>query len=728
MSRGRGNFATYSSTGSHPIPHHLYDDGDAHYSHSDLDHNDHSSLYSTSASSESDIGPNDSASIPAARASSHARYQSHPHHHPHPQPPYPPSHDPPHIRKEASLRKSRPRRPPEHHHPPHPQPSRHAAYPEAVSTPSDPSELSASLASHYPYQGYSARASYHEPQWDEQQYHDPHYAQQNAHHTGPPTMMSGTSSGSYFSAGPAAMTPYEYGYGTPGYSYPGASAANPFVTAAPPLAPSPQPGHYYDQYGTHQMQRPDMVARTSMSYMPPEMQYGGYPPAPYPAMQAMMPRAYHYMHHPHTPSPVPEDKPTKAEKKEDPPPPAPAAPPPPTAEEIKKLEEEKARLQAESLINALKALQAEDKATADAANEKNKVVQAESDKIAALLADFEAKRLEREEAAAAKAAAEKAAAEAKAAREKELADAATAARETAEKEAATAAAIAKAENEKAIAEAKAAHEKSLAEAKAAADAAEAAKKAAEAERDANKPGPDADKAPIKFIDAVDRNFTLPWHLAKTWKGMEALIKQAFVNIEHIGPHVANGHYHLLGPNNEIILPQVWEVVVQPGWDIKMQLWPLPEIEKPMPGGFPPDLEPIVVGPQRVPPRNKGNKVSGTKSAGKRASIGPAPPPPPPAPIPQASPLPPHIHMPTVFAGHDDPNDPVVEFFTDDGGSGGRGGGGGGHKIKPSANSKPKKQGVPAFTKWMLGGTRPRPKGAEKLAAGGVKVRHVIVQK
>ncbi|TIA10861.1 hypothetical protein D6C81_08112 [Aureobasidium pullulans] len=653
MSRGRGNFATYSSTGSHPIPHHLYDDGDAHYSHSDLDQNDHSSLYSTSASSESDIGPNDSASIPAARASSHARYQSHPHHHSHPQPPYPPSHDPPHIRKEASLRKSRPRRPPEHHHPPHPQPSRHAAYPEAVSTPSDPSELSASLASHYPYQGYSARASYHEPQWDEQQYHDPHYAQQNAHHTGPPTMMSGTSSGSYFSAGPAAMTPYEYGYGTPGYSYPGASAANPFVTAAPPLAPSPQPGHYYDQYGTHQMQRPDMVARTSMPYIPSEMQYGGYPPAPYPAMQAMMPRAYHYMHHPHTPSPIPEDKPTKAEKKEDPPPPAPAAPPPPTAEEIKKLEEEKARLQAESLINALKALQAEDKATADAANEKNKV---------------------------------------------------------------------------AIAEAKAAHEKSLAEAKAAADAAEAAKKAAEAERDANKPGPDADKAPIKFIDAVDRNFTLPWHLAKTWKGMEALIKQAFVNIEHIGPHVANGHYHLLGPNNEIILPQVWEVVVQPGWDIKMQLWPLPEIEKPMPGGFPPDLEPIVVGPQRVPPRNKGNKVSGTKSAGKRASVGPAPPPPPPAPIPQASPLPPHIHMPTVFAGHDDPNDPVVEFFTDDGGSGGRGGGGGGHKLKPSANSKPKKQGVPAFTKWMLGGTRPRPKGAEKLAAGGVKVRHVIVQK
>jgi hypothetical protein len=207
-----------------------------------------------------------------------------------------------------------------------------------------------------------------------------------------------------------------------------------------------------------------------------------------------------------------------------------------TAEEIKKLEEEKARLQAESLINALKALQAEIKATADAANEKNKVVQAESDKIAALLADFEAKRLEREDRLMLKLPVGR-----------ELANIATTARETAEREATITVVIAEAENEKAFAEAK--------------------------------PRPDADKAPIMFTDAVDRKFTLPWHMAKTWKGMEALIKQAFVNIEHIGPHIANGHYHLLGPNNEIILPQVWEVAVQPGWDIKMQLWPLPEPTK-----------------------------------------------------------------------------------------------------------------------------------------------------
>ncbi|TIA29191.1 hypothetical protein D6C79_10014 [Aureobasidium pullulans] len=67
---------------------------------------------------------------------------------------------------------------------------------------------------------------------------------------------------------------------------------------------------------------------------------------------------------------------------------------------------------------------------------------------------------------------------------------------------------------------------------------------------------DANKAPVKFRDAVDRGYTLPWHLAKIWKGMEALIKQAVGRIEHIGLHVADGYHHLIGPNNEIILPQV----------------------------------------------------------------------------------------------------------------------------------------------------------------------------
>ncbi|KAH0301123.1 hypothetical protein KCU71_g11627, partial [Aureobasidium melanogenum] len=712
------NFSAYSSTGSQPHSYHDEVD-DRSYDRSDYDPHDPPGAYSTSTSSESDISPNDSASIPAARASSHARYQSHPHLHP----PHPPSHERP--RQERPRRKARQRRPPTEYYPQH-EHGRHSTYPEHISTPSDPSELSARMPNHYDRAAYSARTSYHDGQ-HEGLYAEHHWPGQHAY---PPTVTSSTSPNSHYS-NPAALAHYDYAYAGQAHHYAGqASPGNPFM-AVPPHAPSPQPGYTYDAYtNTFHLQRPDMLTRNSMAYLTPEMQYPAYPPRPYSVpqntMQAMMP-GYPHLYQPQASPPVPDEKPAKTEKKEEPPP-APPAPPPPTAEEIKKKMEEEAALQAENLVKALKALQADEKAAAAAAAEQQSKVQAESDKIATLLADFEKQRLAREEAAAAKAAKEKAEAEAKAAREKELADAATAARENAEKEAAAAAALAKAENEKAIAEAKAEHEKKMGEAKAAAEAAEAAKKAAEEELKKNAPAPDADKAPLKFTDAVDRSFTLPWHLVKTWKGMETLIRQAFVNIERIGPHVANGHYHLLGPNNEIILPQVWDIIVQPGWDIKMQLWPLPpdpleDKVNNVIGGFPPDISPGVPDPRPPKPRQGRTQVSGNKSAGKRASVGPAPPPPPPAPVQHISPPPPPpMHIPTVLAGHEDPDDPIVEIVED---NPGKGRDRGGHKTKSTTNGGKKKQ-VPAFTRWMLGGTtRPRPKGAEKPAAG-VKLSHHIV--
>lgn len=60
--------------------------------------------------------------------------------------------------------------------------------------------------------------------------------------------------------------------------------------------------------------------------------------------------------------------------------------------------------------------------------------------------------------------------------------------------------------------------------------------------------------------------------------MEELVKQAFLHVDVIGPHVMEGHYDLIGPEGEIILPQVWESVVEPGWSISMQMWPMPEPE------------------------------------------------------------------------------------------------------------------------------------------------------
>jgi hypothetical protein len=68
--------------------------------------------------------------------------------------------------------------------------------------------------------------------------------------------------------------------------------------------------------------------------------------------------------------------------------------------------------------------------------------------------------------------------------------------------------------------------------------------------------------------------------------MEELIRQAFLHVEGLGPHVAEGHYDLIGPNGEIILPRVWETTIEPDWSISMHMWPMPEAPKHGPG-FPP---------------------------------------------------------------------------------------------------------------------------------------------
>lgn len=61
--------------------------------------------------------------------------------------------------------------------------------------------------------------------------------------------------------------------------------------------------------------------------------------------------------------------------------------------------------------------------------------------------------------------------------------------------------------------------------------------------------------------------------------MEDFIRQAFIHVDVIGPHVQKGHYDLIGPNGEIILPQVWETVVESDMFITMHMWPMPERPK-----------------------------------------------------------------------------------------------------------------------------------------------------
>jgi len=64
--------------------------------------------------------------------------------------------------------------------------------------------------------------------------------------------------------------------------------------------------------------------------------------------------------------------------------------------------------------------------------------------------------------------------------------------------------------------------------------------------------------------------------------MRELIRQAFDHVEVLGPQVLEGRYDLVGPNGAIILPKVWDTMIEPGWAITMHMWPLPEPPPPPP--------------------------------------------------------------------------------------------------------------------------------------------------
>jgi hypothetical protein len=192
----------------------------------------------------------------------------------------------------------------------------------------------------------------------------------------------------------------------------------------------------------------------------------------------------------------------------------------------------------------------------------------EVEALRAMIKQQEDARIAREEAIIAAEVAKKLKAEQDALKASEIAAASAAARAEAEKAAEEAAKKAKEESDKKLAEAEAAK-------------VELEKKQKELEEAVakNAPIPDMEKKPIKFKDAVGRKFSFPWHLCKTWKGMESLIKQAFLHVDVIGQHVQEGHYDLMGPDGEIILPQVWDTMIKPDWEVSMHMWPIPETPK-----------------------------------------------------------------------------------------------------------------------------------------------------
>ncbi|KAI9674663.1 MAG: hypothetical protein M1817_001566 [Caeruleum heppii] len=217
--------------------------------------------------------------------------------------------------------------------------------------------------------------------------------------------------------------------------------------------------------------------------------------------------------------------------------------------------------------------------------------------------------------------------------------------------------------EKAVMDAKAAEEAAAASKKAA-DEAAAAKDAADkdaAAAAAAAPPKEEKKKPIKFKDAVGRKFSFPFHLCNTWEGMEDLIRQAFVHVDVIGAHVAQGHYDLIGPNGDIIMPKVWETMIEPDWTITMHMWPIPEPPadgegkegEPKKGDGPEQV--VLVGPGAPPNLVKAGKGAVVKipakggKAGKKDAGLPPPPPPAPGAPPGGPAMPPGVEVVTSAA-------------------------------------------------------------------------------
>ncbi|KAI1140400.1 hypothetical protein F5Y05DRAFT_378255 [Hypoxylon sp. FL0543] len=175
------------------------------------------------------------------------------------------------------------------------------------------------------------------------------------------------------------------------------------------------------------------------------------------------------------------------------------------------------------------------------------------------------------------------------------------------------------------------------------------------------------KLPIRFKDAVGRKFIFPWEKANTWASMERLIRSCFAHVAVIGPHVDEGHYDLLSylpfstpeagfgtpfqaePQNSssaappagaveppidgasdeppilqaptpppaapstpvqqqslvVILPELWEDLIEPGIFVSMHMWPMNHPPLPPPPPPPPHSANPLLAPGFTGGRGRG---------------------------------------------------------------------------------------------------------------------------
>ncbi|KAL9041769.1 MAG: hypothetical protein Q9214_003992, partial [Letrouitia sp. 1 TL-2023] len=134
----------------------------------------------------------------------------------------------------------------------------------------------------------------------------------------------------------------------------------------------------------------------------------------------------------------------------------------------------------------------------------------------------------------------------------------------------------------------------------------------EAEEEAKKQN--EKKQVLSLKDAIGRKFRFPFHQCKTWDGISYLITTAFIHVDVLGSHVANGHYDLVGPSGETILPTIWETVVEPGWSVSMSMWPVSETKDARPRTLAPE---VVDGLEESSPQLASSSLNPSKRGSKR---------------------------------------------------------------------------------------------------------------
>lgn len=80
---------------------------------------------------------------------------------------------------------------------------------------------------------------------------------------------------------------------------------------------------------------------------------------------------------------------------------------------------------------------------------------------------------------------------------------------------------------------------------------------------------------ITFKDAKGRKYTFPLQKVKTWDGMKSAINRIFLMYPEWQSQIAFQRYDLIAPQGQVVLPQHWEDLIKPNWNILMKLWPFP---------------------------------------------------------------------------------------------------------------------------------------------------------